>query len=181
MANIRTARRSGFITRGSRNVRETLWVGVDTVLSTLAASGVALQTQSNAALLSLAPFTITRFRGYMFLRSDQFAASESYGGAWGMAVVTEQAAAIGVTAVPTPITDDFSDSWVAYQKMLNFIHFGDGTGTQIYGQMVEVDSRAMRKVEDGFAIITVVENEVGTVSTDGVVVGAGGRLLLKLH
>jgi len=41
------------------------------------------------------------------VRSDQFVATEGYEIAIGMAVVSDQALAIGVTAVPTPFTDDW--------------------------------------------------------------------------
>jgi hypothetical protein len=59
----------------------------------------------------------------MAISSDQFAQSESQIGAIGLAVVTDQAVGIGVTAVPTPITDLSSDSW--------FLHRFSGTSSTV--------------------------------------------------
>ena len=51
--------------------------------------------------LALRPFTLIRVRGIFTIASDQSAATETQVGALGVAVVSEQAASIGVTAVPT--------------------------------------------------------------------------------
>jgi len=181
MANIRTARRSGFITRGGRNVRETLWFsGVLTQANLAAASTAALLQQLNAAALALRPFTVIRTRGMWHAQSDQAAADERYQVAFGACVVTDQASAIGVTAVPTPATDNGSDAFLSYETILGSYEFGAGTTAEFdsWGVMKEIDSKAMRKVEDGFDLITVIE----TFSTSsGVTVDAFIRFLIKLH
>ena len=179
MANIRTARRSGFITRGGRNVRETLWIGVGGTATNLsAASTAAFINSGSAGLLALRPFTMVRTRGYLHCRSDQNAANESFGVSLGYAVVSDQASAIGVTAVPVPDTDIDSDLWFVYQTLLGFTQFATAAGFRDYGIGVEYDSKAMRKMEDGQDLAVVIQ-------TPSIVLGTTvqhiGRVLIKLH
>ena len=115
MANIRTAGKSGFIMRSGGRKRETIWFGGAPFSAAVATTGVNLVTSLNAAALALRPFTIVRTRGVLRFSSDQEAATESWGGSFGMAVVSDQASAVGVTAVPTPTTENSSDLWFVYE------------------------------------------------------------------
>jgi len=180
VAFIRNARKSGFISRGGVRRRETAWLGGVTVRSTLAAGSTSiLQSSLNAAALASRPFTVIRVRGVMFVKSDQAAANEFQDVAYGNAVVSDQAVAIGVTAVPTPDTDDASDLWFVYKRILNEMLFSDATGINSpYGIFGEFDSKAMRKIEDGQDLVEVVET--GPLSS-GVVVTTYARTLIKLH
>ncbi len=106
MANIRTGRKSGFIMRGGGMKRETRWLDLPPSSTGLAAaSAEALILQLTTAERALLPFTVVRTRGMFFVSSDQQAASEFYQVALGAAVVSFQAATIGVTAVPVPDDD----------------------------------------------------------------------------
>jgi len=179
MANIRTARRSGFVRRGGRMVRESLWIGVTGTNTTLAAgSTAALINVTGAAILALRPITIVRSRGLLFLTSDQAAAAEPQAITLGCAVVSDQSVAIGVTALPTPTTDKDSDAWYVYQSLM--ASHGAGTVDSEQGQWVEYDSRAMRKMEDGFQLVYVLET-AEVALTEGVVARHMGRVLVKLH
>ncbi len=100
-----------------------------------------------------------------------------YGGAVGRCVVSDQAAAIGVTAVPTPITDQDSDLWIMYEQQ--FGRFG-GTAVEEVGKLMQIDSKGMRKVDDGQDLITVFETGASTESLSMISV-YGGRTLIKLH
>ena len=178
MANIRTAGKSGFIVRGGSRRRETLWIDDPTVEATLGGAPTAtLLSTLSAAGLALRPFTVVRTRGNFFIRSDQAAAGESYGAAVGMCVVSDQAAAIGVTAVPNSVSDRSSDLWYVFEEL-----FSRQVGTTTTGRIAEVgvfttyDSKAMRKVEEGQDLATVVENELA-----GTVIVHNARILLKLH
>ena len=92
--------------------RETVWFEFGFVSSVLAASATAALVQTlNAAALALRPFTIVRTRMNWFVHSDQTAASEGFIGNAGFCVISDQAAAVGVAAVPTPATDMGSDLW----------------------------------------------------------------------
>ncbi len=177
MANIRVARRSGSVLRGGRMRRESLWFGgVDQSTTTSGASSAVALTSLNAAALSLRPFTIIRTRGIIRIQSDQAAAAEVQGAAWGACVVSDQSLAIGVTALPTPVTDSGSDLWFGYEWIMS--NATDLTDLAIGGVSKEIDSRAMRKVEDGQDVITVMES---AVNTNGLTLRSFSWFLVKLH
>ena len=178
MANIRTARRSGLVLRGGRMRRETLWgdvTGTATVIT--AVSTAALLNVTGAALLALRPWTIVRARGMTHLSSDQAGSVEQQAVGFGIAVVSDQAVAIGITAIPTPVTDQGSDLWQTYlTSMAEASQSTSGNG----GVALGYDSRAMRKVEDGSQLVFVLETEV-TPLTSGVTFRHSARVLIKLH
>ena len=162
-------------------VRETLWGDLGEASTTLpGANSGALVNVTGATLLAIRPWTVVRVRGLWHVESDQSAASETYSVAFGAAVVTDQAAAIGVTAVPTPSIDAGSDSWLLYERIMGTFEFGDATGFQTAGGVQkEFDSRAMRKVEDGSQLVFVIEN--GAVTAAGCIARTFARVLIKLH
>ncbi len=171
------ARKSGFVRRNNVMRRESLWIPEPTSSTTIAAASTAVLLASlNAAALALRPFTIVRVRGVMHVRSDQVAASETFGVSMGQAVVSDQASAIGVTAVPTPETDRGSDLWHVYESVLGFFKITEDEGGQ--GMFLQYDSKGMRKVEDGEDSITVLETASITTSA---IVQHSARFLIKLH
>ncbi len=173
------ARKSGFVRRNNRMVRETVWFGGVISVTTLAAASTAtLVTSLNAAALALRPFTVIRTRGTLQLTSDQTAATENQDVQYGRCVVSDQATAIGVTAVPTPSTDNSSDAWYVFETVFSQLFVTTDIGRFISVQQHDFDSRAMRKVEDGFDVISVVETGAGS---DGAVIRAFARTLVKLH
>ena len=116
----------------------------------------------------------------LFGESDQTAAQERWSFAFGMCVVSDQASAAGITAIPTPDIDAVSDLWFVYERMIAEFLFSDSTGEQEgAGLRKEVDSRAMRKVEEGEDVVVVVEN--GATTSNGAICVVAGRLLIKLH
>ncbi len=174
------ARRHRMVTRGNRQVRESLWVGFGEVIQALGAASTAVITNApNAALLALRPYTIVRTRGFVGLRSDQISASENYDMALGMCVVSDQANAIGVTAVPTPFTDIGSDLFFVHEILMGRFQFITGAGFDSLGLVwKQYDSKAMRKVNDDSQNIVVVES---STLGQGQVVHHAGRQLIKLH
>ncbi len=180
MANIRTARRSGRVFRGGKSVRETLWVGIAATRTNITAPSTAVIINSaSAGFLALRPFTIVRTRGWLFIGSDQIANIEPYGMSLGFSVVSDQALAIGITAVPTPETDADSDAFWVYESMTGEMKLISAAGfADPAGQGKDYDSRAMRKVEDGFDMAFVIETNS---FSNGLFVSHVGRLLLKLH
>ncbi len=181
MANIRRSRRSGFTLRGGKNVRESLWFSWQESANNLPSANSAVLTNLlNAAALALTPFTVIRFRGNLHVASDQSAALETYSMALGMAVVSVQASAIGVTAIPTPAIDVGSDLWFVYERVTSKFDFVSGVGFHpAAGVIKEIDSRAMRKVQEGEDIVSVIEN--GALTAAGCDVRFSGRILIKLH
>jgi len=175
MANIRRSRAGGFLRGGVRR-RETLWIGASFFDTTLAASTSVLIASLNAGALALRPFTVVRARSRIMIRSDQEAASETSRAAFGMCVVSDQASAIGISAVPTPGTDSASDAWFMFEFLPHHLAVtpaGTGPSYSTY----DADSKAMRKVEDGFDVIQVGEQ----VAAVGCVVTGAVRMLVKLH
>ncbi len=178
MANLRRAGRSGRVFRGGRSVRESLWLFVTETSTALAAANTAVLINSlNAAALALTPFTVVRTRGIWSVRSDQTAATEQQMVGLGSAVVSSQASAIGVTAVPTPMTDLGSDLWYMIELWASTFVVNSAIGTEVY-QSKAYDSRAMRKVEEGQDLVFVLENSSVTLGTTVLHVA---RSLIKLH
>ena len=178
MARIFTNRKSGFIQRGGVMRRESLWAALPHAKTTLAAAGTAVLSASlGASVLALRPFTIVRTRGNWMVKSDQSAASEDYVGSMGYAVVSDQAVAIGVTAVLTPATDQASDLFFVYETYNGRF---DLVGTAINEDIIPMnfDSKAMRKVEDGSNVVVTLE--AGLIGS-GCIIYDASRLLLKLH
>ena len=180
MANIRTARRSGFVLRGGAMRRESAWVGIVATRQIVTGpSGAILFGGFSATLLGLRPFTIVRVRGEMHVGSDQEVADENQMIGLGFAVVSDQALAIGITAVPTPMTDLSSDLWFLHDTLTSEFLLGTAVGfSGDFGRGKVFDSKAMRKVEDGQDLAIVAETS--SVS-NGVVFSKVGRMLIKLH
>ncbi len=174
------ARKSGFVRRNNVMRRESLWIGgVTTQTVIAAASSAVLLLSLNAAALALRPFTVVRTRGVFYVRSDQVSANENYGCSMGNCVVSDQAVAIGVTAVPTPEAERSSDLWYVYEQILGQFAFTTGTGYRDVGHLMQFDSKAMRKVEDGQDIIVVLETP--STNDSGASIGYSDRTLIKLH
>jgi len=164
--------------RGGRQVRETIWLFFPFASNAVTASATAVQQYAlNAAALALRPFTVVRTIFNWSVISDQSAASESYIGNFGLCVVSEQAAAIGITALPTPATDQGSDLWFLHKLWIGRFEL---TGSDVTTDQSSRDfeSRAMRKVQDGEDIVGTVEAGIGG---SGCVVKTVGRMLVKLH
>ena len=162
-----------------RSGRKTFWFSSQVVSSALAAPNTAvLQRSLNAAALALRPFTIVRSRGWIMIRSDQNAATEQYEAAFGSIVVSDQALAIGVTAVPTPTTDDQS-GWIVYEWGAARLEVITAIGAdQRAGLMIPFDSKSMRKVEEGQTLIEVVESDAISAGCN---MTTYNRMLVKLH
>jgi len=178
VANISVNRKSGFVLRRGVMRRESLWLGLAHSQTTLAAVATVADTNAlAAATLALRPFTIVRSLIDWLVRSDQSAASESFIGSIGYSVVSAQAKAVGVTAEPTPATDQGSDAFFLYSTWQGLFRL---VGTAIQEDLVSrrIDSKAMRKVEDGFDIAFCIE--AGLIG-NGVTIATGGRILIKLH
>ncbi len=166
-------------TRGGTARRQSDWAFIGAGHTTMASAGTAVVVASlNASALALRPFTVVRSHLELIIVSDQTAAAERQIAAAGLCIVSDQASAIGVTAVPTPSTDAGSDLWFAHQWMFNDFEFVSGVGIHPNaGRRYTIDSKAMRKVNGDEDLLLVMEN----VLTGGSVVGSAGRFLIKLH
>ena len=161
--------------------RATSWFDLPATSTLFTAAGGTILLVLSTAEKAKRPFTIIRTHLHYSFSSDQIAASEFYGGAVGMAIVSDQAAAIGVSAVPTPAADAASDLWFMHEWFSNQVLFGDGTGFQdAVSTQGRIDSKAMRKVDDSQDAILVAELDT-VMGAGGFIFKAGGRLLIKEH
>ena len=107
--------------------------------------------------------TVRRTRGRFMFASDQGSATEEVRGAWGAVVVTDAAAAIGITAIPGPITDASDDNWFVWESFFSMLaNVATGNIAATNEPMSDFDSKAMRKVATGFQLAFVVENASGS-------------------
>jgi len=159
--------------------RLTSWFQFQPTTAALTTTGGSIFFSLNAAALALRPFTVVRSRFLVGIESDQSAQSERQVAAIGMAVVSDQASAIGVTAIPTPITDMGSDLWFVHQLMYAQFLFITGAGIDSQNMTsFPIDSKAMRKVDIGQDLVLVAE--IGG-NADGVNITLGGRMLVKVN
>jgi len=133
--------------------------------------------------------TVVRLRGHLVLQLTTAAAlADGFHGAFGIGVATLAAFTAGVASVPTPITELAWDGWLYHQFVS--IKAGDSViaagASNEPGQMhsvsavqrVDVDSRAMRKVNIDEVVYACLE--VGEVGTASMAWFFNSRLLLKL-
>ena len=169
--------------RGAAAIRQsrlTQWLDLPPTVTAFGASGGTIILSLSTAEKALRPFTIVRTRMLIGIVSDQLAAGENQLGALGIAVVSDQASAIGVTAVPTPVTDLSSDLWLLHQFLFNTFSIASAVGYADDGMhQYAVDSKAMRKVQDGEDVVVV--GELDGANSSGFSMTIAGRMLVKLH
>ena len=164
------------VVRGRGPKRSTQWLGSadNTAVTNLASNGTRLDQTFPFG----EPATIIRTRGTLWVMPDQETTDEDAFGAFGMAVVTDEAAAIGVTAVPAPSSVSDSDQWFLWLPWFTNLRFQSGVGVEPnIAQRFDFDSKAMRKVHDGSTAIVVIENDT-SVGLDFALLF---RMLIKLH
>ncbi len=142
--------------------RATQWLASADVTAVTALSGAASildQSFTGAQFEALGgPVTIVRVRGELYIQSDQVAAAERPFGAMGFAVVSEQARAAGIASLPSPITDEASDLFFVMQYWEAASWVGNAASPATVMKRFVYDSKAMRKVPDGAALVVTMEN-----------------------
>ncbi len=168
-----------FTQRPVRSTKRTsIWIGVTVAPAVVPASNAILLATLNAAALALRPFTVVRSRFDLRWASDQAAAAEDPFGSFGAMVVTDTAAALGITAIPDPGSNQDSD-WFIWQGLSVVFSLATAVGIDANGgARYDVDSKSMRKVGADDDIVFVVSN---LNAADGGVITINGRMLLKLH
>jgi len=99
--------------------------------------------------------TLVRTRGVLSIGSDQAAASEEQVGAFGLIRITDAAFAIGITAIPGPVTDGDDDGWVVW---VPFSQHSTKIPSGIPSVQYTIDSKAQRIVREGQRLAVVLEN-----------------------
>ena len=137
-----------------------------TAWSGLAAQGYIAVADAGATLVSSIQFedpgTIVRARGRISLQPQSFEANDNFVGAFGMGVVSNEARAVGVTAIPEPFTDADWGGWMVWQPFAFHNDFTASTQSSFPANVdIVIDSKAMRKVEPNSALVFVVESLEG--------------------
>ena len=148
--------RSTYRGRSAFPKARSLWIRSDTAsaITALPAASLIIDT----FITGDNPATVMRCRGMLTVQTDQIAASEAPFGAYGACIVSDQALAVGASAVPAPFIDADSDLWFLHGYFAAPVIFGDATGTHNLSQTVEFDSKAMRKFSEDESLIFVIEN-----------------------
>ena len=137
----------------------------------------------SGGLVLLEPaLTLVRTRGAFVLSMlASGGATNEVTGAFGMIVVSSDAFAVGVTAVPGPLTDIEND-WVVYEPFaLSSEATNPAADSQISNWKRQFDSRGMRKLKFGEVLAFVIE-AVQSDATTGTVLrlAAHFRIQAKL-
>ncbi len=152
------------------------WIGpADQNYLSVASGGKLLVASFDASAGGLIKPTIVRTRGEVSYRLNASNADVSISGAYGLAVVTDRAFAAGVASIPGPFTDATWDGWFVWRSFSMSFDSIDQTGVFFKDRTQEVDSKAMRKVNDDETIVLVAESQSGAFD-----IAMQPRLLLKL-
>ena len=172
------ARRRQFGTSQRRRVGWSDGPGDISTFAAVTASSVAIV--GNGAIALGDGITVVRIRGILqLILTAASAPLDGFTGAFGICVVTEDAFAVGVTAVPDPVDDVGWDGWMwhSFYSLIQPIAFA-AQSAATSNQTLVIDTKAMRKLHASDVIILVGEHlESGTAAM--IVVG-GSRALTKL-
>ena len=151
------ARTRGVVVRGrSAPRRKTQWLGPpDQAFVNVAAAGATLL----ASVAIEEPLTVARTRGTFAVKPQSYAADGIFTGAFGIGVVSAEAFAIGITAIPTPFRDADWGGWFVWRSFGLVVEFQSAVGFSVPAEWTfDIDSKAMRKVGPSEVIVTVVES-----------------------
>ncbi len=167
MANLRGFPR---LSRNRSQARKTAWnvgpqTGVDGAPETIAASSSVLGT--GLAVVLVDGITMVRTRGELvltLLSTDQVVGG--FHGAFGIGVATTAAVGVGVSSIPTPITEETWGGWL-YHRFFSIMSNSvldsgvtseAGLALPTSGSVrIDVDSKAMRKLEVDQTVYCIVE------------------------
>ncbi len=169
------ARSSRFHRDGPK--RQVTWIGPpDQNFLSVTSTAKTLVGSFDPAAAALIKPTVVRTRGNVAVKPTALNADVTIVGAFGLAVVSDQAFAAGAGSIPGPFDDAEWDGWFVWHSFSYTFEFADATGFQ--GPMdlnTEVDSKAMRKVTDNETIVLMAESQIGAFA-----IAMNIRLLLKL-
>ncbi len=157
--------------------RKTFWIGsADSTAGQTLAAATAVLDQSTTWSDDLGPATVVRTRGELYVRSDVSTTEDAFG-AMGMAVVKTTAAAIGITAIPTPITDEGDEGFFVWVPWTSSQIVGTTQGP-VRANIFKFDSKAQRKIVGGDTLVVTLEN---ASAAHGMVFINKFRILIKTN
>ena len=163
-------------TRGPR--RRTIWsrtIAFETVA--VAGAELVLPLVDQSANVLFTESTVTRVVGSVFLRSTDVGPWEGVEYAIGIVPVTEQAVAVGVTALPNPGTNLDAD-WM-YWRASQLWGTGPPTddSSNLYQERIELDIHGQRRLrEGGNDLVLMFSNQ----SAFSITMSTGLSVLIKL-
>jgi len=133
--------------------------GTGFVTMTVGASTLGNVGFNTFLLVTAIALTLVRTRGEFFARlRDSGGADNLITGAYGQIVVSENAANVGITAVPVPLTDIEND-WFVWVPFTLHADAAVGQPLDSPSAIVRIpfDSRGQRKLKQGEALVSIVE------------------------
>ena len=118
--------------------------------------------------------TVRRTRGIVSVRSDQTSLPEIQLGAVGFVIVSDLAIAAGAASIPGLVSDASDDGWFVWQPFGQSLSAAASFTTNWQWLF---DSKAMRRIEEGFTIAVMAEN---AHATNGLSVHVSTSLLASL-
>ena len=106
-------------------------------------------------LAPLTPCTLIRVRGLLQFNHSSRTAGHDPNGAFSISIVKENARAIGITAIPSPVSDLGDDTFLCWEPWA--VTFG-GVEDPGMSRQYRIDCKAMRKIEDGDGLVVVAQN-----------------------
>ena len=174
------ARSRGYRSRSTSRRSVTWGLGATAADENVSATGKTIWTQG--AVSGVSETMIVRTRGYWEgVLKAATAAGDGFIIGLGLAVVTSEAFAVGVTVVPGPLTDNDWDGWFWHHVTglrASTATIADGVNAVGAFVRVDIDSKAMRKIDVGEVVMGIVEViESGTATME---FNADTRQLIKL-
>ncbi len=143
-------RRSGF----AKTIDFKKWVDLDGGRTALTAGGLAAH---GSALAFTEPQTILRMRGNLVLQLDPSVSVDGDAAiiTTGIALVSTDAAVLGITALPDPHSDP-GYPWIWWNSTP--FNVEDATFSLDNTKLIEIDSKAMRKAKPSESLVVVYEH-----------------------
>jgi len=146
--------------------RETAWDKGFQVTGQVSADGITVLQGLTGSGIGGGLVTLARIRGELLIAGSSGTTPDSIRVAIGAGLVTDEAFAIGATAVPGPLASEEWDGWMWYQAMSAQFRGGEGQGRSF---RFVIDSKSMRKFDlDSVTLALIIEAaaEVGAVVLD---------------
>ncbi len=121
------------------------------------------------------PLTVVRTRGVVSIAPSNFSINSVITGALGVGIVSSEALAIGITAIPGAWDDPEWGGWFVWRSFAWIFDVTTDVGRLNASVEFELDSKAMRKMDANSAIVVVVESQANAFQAF-----VGLRQLLKL-
>ncbi len=159
--------------------RKTVWIGTAIASTVTVGSGLSvIHSSFDPSALSILAGTLVRVRGMVLARPTTFGADSSWGGAFGLAVVSDEAFSQGASACPNPITDQSSNKFFTWIPWFTDFRLTSTFVAEFNSfSRYDFDVKAMRKVNEGDTIVVMIENSVA----EGALFAIQFRMLLLLH